>query len=107
MKKVRAPWITGVPDRGAMLVLEGSANICVLVNPECCVCAWTSDLLSLLDEEEEGDLPVYGYILLETICTCCGRQHLVCGSLTGHISVLCACMSLGHVLHFATNLICN
>lgn len=34
MKKVRGPRTTGVPDRGAMLVLEGPANACVLVNLE-------------------------------------------------------------------------
>lgn len=42
-----------------MLVLKGSMSVCVLVNLENALCAGRSDLLSLLDEEQEGtQLPV-------------------------------------------------
>lgn len=47
---------------GAVLILEGSMNVCVLVNLES-VYAFTSGLLSLPVEEEEGDLTVYSYVL--------------------------------------------
>ena len=48
-----------------MLVLGGSANVCVLMNLESVVCAFTSELLSL-PVEEEGDLAVYVYVLCES-----------------------------------------
>ena len=41
-----------------MQVLEGSTNVCV--------CAFTSELLSLPAEEEEGDLAVYTQVLCES-----------------------------------------
>lgn len=37
-----------------MLVFKGSMNVWVLLNLENAVCAGRSDLLSLLDEEQEG-----------------------------------------------------
>ena len=48
-----------------MPVLEGSANVHVLVNLECHVYAFTSEL-SLPAKEEEGDLAVYVYVLCQS-----------------------------------------
>ena len=45
-----------------MPVLKGSSNVHVLVNLESGVCV----LLSLADNEEEGDLAVYIYVLCES-----------------------------------------
>lgn len=68
MKKVRGLGITGVSDR--QTGRGGTAGICECV----CTCeprghcayACTSDILSLPAEEEEGDLPVYAYVLFES-----------------------------------------
>jgi len=46
-------------NRGAMPVLRGSANVHVLGNLECHVCAFTSELLSLPVKAEEEGLAVY------------------------------------------------
>lgn len=52
---VRRAWIQAhAQERGAMLVPKGSTNVCVIVNLENAACAGCSDLLSLLDEEQEG-----------------------------------------------------
>ena len=56
MKRVRGPGIrAGVP--GGQRVHAGTRGILK------CVCAFTSDFLSLPAKEEEGDLAVYFYVL--------------------------------------------
>lgn len=67
MKRVRGPRIQAgcEEDRRAMLVLEGSANVCCEPG-QCLVCAFTGELLSLPAEQEEGHLAVCIYVLCES-----------------------------------------
>lgn len=46
------------PGGGAVPAFRGSTNVHVLVNLECHVCAFISELLSLPAEKEEGDSAV-------------------------------------------------
>lgn len=57
MDWIRGPriWVGVLDGQWAVLVPEGSTNVWVLVNPGsgACVCAFPSELLPLLAEEEE------------------------------------------------------
>ena len=57
-------WVRGL--RMQAEVSDGSMNVHVPVNLVSCVRAFTSELLSLPAEEEEGDLTVYVYVLCES-----------------------------------------
>lgn len=92
VKQVRGPgsrqgsWT----DRGAL---------CTCEQGECCVCACTSDLISLPAREEEGVSTIYVYVLHES----CWRQPLAeAACVTGHVSVLCVSVTLGYMLSFTT-----
>ena len=51
-------------DRGVHASTQGIRECaCAFKSRECRVCAFTSELLSLPPEEEEGDLAVYAYVL--------------------------------------------
>ena len=52
-------------------MLEGSANMSVVVNLESGLCATTSDLLSLPAEEEEGTWPSVFMLYVSPVCRCC------------------------------------
>lgn len=87
-----------------MLVLEGSAHVCVLVNPESAVCACTSDLPPLPAQEEEGTwLAVFMRVLYV------GAVEGSALSVAIHGSVLCVCVwpcvpGIHNQLHYRLNL---
>ena len=70
MKKVRGSGITGVPDRGVVLVLEKSANVYVLVNLDIFVhvpALVTYYLYQLM----RGNGTCLCLHFMSPICTCC------------------------------------
>lgn len=72
--------------------LDRRGDLCTCEQGECCVCACTSDLISLPAREEEGVSTICVYVLHES----CWKQPLAeAACMTGHVSVLCVSVTLG------------
>lgn len=93
MTRVRGPSIQAgcEEDRRAMLVLEGSANVCCEPG-QCLVCAFTGELLSLPAEREEGHLAVCIYVLCESYTVQLKAPPCLWQSVGLAISMSCMCL---------------
>lgn len=97
-------------DREAVLILERSANVCMLVNLEIGVCVppLATFYLYQLKRKKGTWLPILMFYASPT-CRCCWKQHRVCGCLCDGPCqcLLCAYESLEYMLNFTTGWTCK
>lgn len=102
-------------DRGALLVLEVSMNVFVLVNLEIVMYVLLLVMSCLYQLKRRWGLDSLNLCFMSSVCRCCGRRSLVLWQrvVSGFVSPVCACvclflcMSLGYVCSFVTGLTSN